>query len=88
MVEASVSGLFRMILIIIGIFIVLRFIGQIIVAKNNITRERDMRKREEAIANEKLRAKQNSGKTKILRDKQSPKSDEPFIDVDYTDVKD
>jgi hypothetical protein len=88
MVEASVSGLFRMILLIIGVFVVVRFIGQVIVAKNNVARDREMRNREEALAKEKLKAKQNAGKTKIIRDKKSLKSDEQIIDVDFTDVKD
>ena len=87
MVEASVSGLFRMLLIIIGVVVLLRFIGQVILAKNNLAREKDMRKREENLASEKLKAKQNTGRTKILRDKQTSVSDEPIIDVDFIDVK-
>jgi|TARA_R110000737_G_scaffold191335_1_gene212778 hypothetical protein len=88
MIEASVSGLFRMILIILGVFVLLRFIGQILIAKNNIASQNEMKRREEASAKEKVNAMKNVGKTKILRDKQNKDSDDPIIDIDYTDIKD
>jgi hypothetical protein len=88
MIEASVSGLFRMILIILGVFVLLRFIGQILIAKNNIASQNEMKRREEASAKEKVNAMKNVGKTKILRDKQNKDSDYPIIDIDYTDIKD
>jgi hypothetical protein len=61
MIEASVSGLFRMILIILGVFVLLRFIGQILIAKNNIASQNEMKRREEASAKEKVNAMKNVG---------------------------
>ena len=88
MIEASATGLFRMILILIGIFVILRFIGRLFIAKQNIASQNDMKMREQKAANEKANAMKNVGKTKILRQKQGRINDEPTIDVDFTDVKD
>jgi hypothetical protein len=87
MVEASATGLLRMILILIGIFVILRFIGRIFIAKQNIAQQNDMKMREKKAAFEKENAMKNFGKTKILRQKQVKVNDEPIIDIDYTDVK-
>jgi hypothetical protein len=87
MEEASVTGLFRMILILIGAFVLLRFLGQFFMAKNNIANQNDMKRREEDLANEKAKANRNAGKIKILHEKQGRGGHEQIIDVDYTDVK-
>jgi hypothetical protein len=76
-----------MLLILIGVFVLLRFLGQVFLAKNNIAKQNEMKRREEFIANEKSRAEKNVGKTKILRDKTVKGNDDSIIDVDYTDVR-
>ena len=87
-VEASVTGVFRMILILLGVFVLVRFLGQILMAKNNLAKQQEMRRHEEAIAREKSKAQQNAGKTKILKNNKGGNSGNPTIDVDYTDVTD
>ncbi len=88
MVEASATGLFRMLLILIGVFVILRFLGQVFVAKNNLSRQQQMKQKEDAMAKEKERARQNEGRIKIMREKQSSKSNDGIVDVDYEDVED
>lgn len=87
MLAASISGLFRMILILIGVFVLLRFIGQILMAKNNIARQNDMKRREEELAKQKDKALRNAGKTKILRSKNDQNPNDSIIDVDYSEVE-
>lgn len=86
MVEASVTGLFRMILIIIGVFVILRFLGQVLIAKNNVVSQKEMKNREEAIKREKEKAKREYGNTKITMNKSSNTKDSSIEDVDYQDV--
>lgn len=82
--EASVTGLLRMLLIIIGVFVVLRIVGQWVNNKNNneeSERHSDSKKRFEQ---EKKRKKQSLGKTNVLR--QDPSKDNDFEDVDFEEI--
>jgi hypothetical protein len=79
---ASIQGTFKMILMIIGAFVLLRFLGQLMVAKRNLAEQ----KRHEDFRNEleKQRSfyKKNSGKINILGKKHSSN----VQDVDYEEV--
>lgn len=79
---ASIQGTFKMILMIIGAFVLLRFLGQLMVAKRNLAEQ----KRHEDFRNEleKHRSfyKKNSGKINILGKKHSSN----VQDVDYEEV--
>ncbi len=72
--EASITGLFKTLLIIIGAMVVLRFIGQLMIAKRNLEEEREQikkQKREDERVRDTLRS---MGKTKILSKNNSNKS--------------
>jgi len=81
MVTASVTGLFRTLLIIVGAFVLLRFIGQLMNAKRNVDEERDLNDRQRKFEAERKKSSENFGKTKILK---SSKSAE---DVDFEEVE-
>ncbi len=64
-VNSSLIGIVKTVLIIIGLMVVLRFIGQLMIAKRNIEEEREINKRANEIANERLYKLRNFGKVKI-----------------------
>lgn len=82
MVLLSITGVFKMILIILGAFVVLRFVGQFMTAKRNLDEEKEMlrqqREREMKAAND----RKNFGKTTISQiDKKSAEN------AEYTDFE-
>jgi biopolymer transport protein ExbB/TolQ len=83
LVEASITGVVRMILIIIGVLVVLRFIGQLMQAKKNMEEERALNERDRKLRNEKERKRNNLGKTKLLRKDDRVDAE----DVDFKEVK-
>ncbi|MFZ9028985.1 MAG: hypothetical protein ACO2Z9_08200 [Crocinitomicaceae bacterium] len=83
MVEASVTGLVRTLLIIIGVFVLLRFLGQLMTAKRNMEEERKLNEQQRKFNQEKERKRKNLGKTSIL--KRSQGSDN-IQDVDYEEM--
>lgn len=82
-VEASIPGLFRTILIIVGVLVLLRFIGQLMNAKRNMDEERRMNEDRRRAQKEKDEKKRNLGKTNVLNDKGKDQSAE---DVDFEEV--
>lgn len=72
MILLSITGLVRTVLIILGVLVVLRIVGRMMVAQRNVEEEKEhLRKKEESdrmVTN----AKQNFGKTTISQiDKKS-----------------
>ena len=65
-VEASATGLVRTLLIIGGVFLLLRFLGQLMVAKRNMEEEQSFNSKQRKFEAEKKVKKQTEGKTKIL----------------------
>ena len=82
-VEASIPGLFRTILIIVGVFFLVRFIGQFMIAKRNMEDEREMRSTKRQFQEQKKKASQDLGKTNILK-KSARKND--VEDVDFEEI--
>lgn len=82
MVTASATGLIRTVLILIGLFVLLRFLGQWMNAKRNMEAERAMLERQRIFEEEKRRTAQNLGKTKIIRDAHGPVQDVDYEEVD------
>ena len=82
-VEASFSGFLKTILIIIGVFVLLRFLGRVMIAKRNLDEEREMLKREKDFARERNQKLRDFGKVSI--NKGAPKGN--VEDVDYEEVK-
>ncbi len=81
MVTASATGVVRTILILIGLFVLLRFLGQLMIAKRNMEEERAMNERQRKFEEEKRQKARNVGKTQILKDAPSQ-----IQDVDYEEV--
>lgn len=82
-VEASITGLFKTILIIIGVLVLLRFLGRVMIAKRSLDQERADIQREKEFVKERNSKLKNFGKVTISKSK--PKGD--ITDVDYEEVK-
>ncbi|MCR9172821.1 MAG: hypothetical protein NXI10_10030 [bacterium] len=82
--EASLTGAIRMILIIIGVLVVLRFLGQLMIAKRNIAEEKELDRQKKAFDAEAKRKKRNLGRTKIIGKRQTSK--DGIEDVDFEEV--
>ncbi len=82
MVLLSITGLFRTLLIILGVFVVLRVIGRMMIAKRNMDEhnqfQRDKNKADEMVRN----AERNYGKTTISKIGKSSKKDDDFVDFE------
>ena len=66
-VNASLVGIVKTVLIIIGLTVVLRFIGQLMIAKRNLDEEREMNKRSDKLAKERQYKLRNFGKVSIQK---------------------
>ncbi len=86
MVEASVTGLFRTILILIGVFTLLRFLGRILVAKRNLASEKEMRRREEEKNFTRKNAKSKLGRVEVHQGSIQPDKKEKIIDIPFEEV--
>lgn len=83
-VESSATGLFRMLLIIIGAIVLLRFLGQLMNAKRNLAEEQQLKERDQRNRAEKKRKEKNLGKTKVLGKNTGGLNAE---DVDFEEVE-
>ena len=81
-IEASLPGLFRTLLIIVGAIFLVRFLVQLMNAKSNMEQERNMNAQKRAFDEEKAKKYKKFGKTSIL-DK-SVKND--VEDVDFEEI--
>ena len=84
-IEASIPGLFRTILIIVGVLFLVRFIGQFMIAKRNMEDEREMNSTRRQFQEQKKKASQDLGKTNILK-KSARKND--VEDIDFEEIDD
>ena len=66
-VEASITGVFRMLLIIVGVIVLVRFLGQFMIAKRNMEEERELNSKKRVFEEEKRKQAQNIGKTKLVK---------------------
>lgn len=86
-VEASITGLFRTVLIILGAFVLLRFLGQLMMAKRNMEEERKINERQRAFDTERSQKLRNFGKVNILaRSKRKTGISDQAEDVDYEEI--
>lgn len=83
--EASITGVFRMILIIIGVLVVLRFIGQLMLAKRHLAEEKELERQKKSNETEARRKKKNLGRTQILG--RNPRSNDGIEDVEFEEVE-
>ena len=77
-------GVIRTILIIIGVSIVFRFIGQVLNGKRNQADEKAAKARQDYINKQKQYVEKNEGKVNIVSKQAAPTT--PFEDVDYEEV--
>lgn len=76
----SITGLIKTVLIIIGVFVILRFIGQIMQAKRNIAEQNEYKKHRDQIERERKFVEKNEGKILITKNKRNAE------DVDYEEI--
>lgn len=82
MVLLAITTVFRTILIILGVIVVLRLVGQLMIAKRNVQEEKEMLQKQRQNEKEIADAKRNFGKTTVGKiDKQAVQ------DSDYTDFE-
>lgn len=84
-VQSSITGAFRMILIIIGALVVLRFVGQLMQAKRNLAEEEAMNRKRKAFDAEAKRKRKNFGRMNVLGKNQ--KINDAIEDAEYEEVE-
>jgi hypothetical protein len=78
----AITTVFRTVLIILGVFVVLRVIGQMMIAKRNLEEEKNLIKKQREQEQMAAEAKRNLGKTTISHiDKKSADN------AEYTDFE-
>jgi uncharacterized membrane protein len=88
-VYSSLVGVIKTVLIIIGLMVVLRFIGQFMIAKRNMEEEREINKRANEVSKERLYKLKNFGKVKIYKnsnDFKQKRTNSDTEDVPYEEV--
>lgn len=73
MLQASIPGLIKTILIIIGAIVAIRFLGQMMNAKRNIEEEKELLRKSEKLKKEEAQARKDFGKVEIIKNPSSPK---------------
>lgn len=85
MVLLSVTGFVRMVLIILGVIVILRFLGQLMNARRSMESERQMHAKQRKNQQDVESARQNFGKTTVHRiDKNQANSGDY---ADYEEIK-
>ena len=87
---ASIVGVVKTLLMIAGGFVLLRFIGQFMIAKRDMEEERELNKRQRLADKERSEKFKNFGKTTILGGGKRKRSDlrsDDVQDVDYEELK-
>ena len=82
-VTASVSGVLKTILMLLGAMVVLKYLGQLLVAKRNIAEQSRFREEQDKIQKQKSHFEQNKGKISIVRNVNLSN----VKDVDYEEIK-
>ena len=88
-VNASLVGVLKTVLIIIGLMVVLRFIGQLMIAKRNLEEERKINERDKEIAQERLYKLKNFGKVRVYKnsdDANKKGTNSKVEDVPYEEI--
>jgi hypothetical protein len=91
-IEASILGAFKMLLMVAGGFVLLRFIGQLMQAKRNMEAERAMNFNTRKVQEEREEKRNKFGKTNVIA--KTPRTKSPSFssnaaeDVDFEEIKD
>lgn len=81
MILLSVTGTVRMILIIIAVFVIIRFVGKLLIAKRNIDEEREFNQNNDQFKKAKEHSDREKGKVKVV-DRYHDAEDADFEEVD------
>jgi hypothetical protein len=89
--EAGVVNLFRTLLILVGVFVLLRFIGRLMAAKRNLEEDQMLRDEQKQFEQEIEAKKASFGKTSVLAKKKSTSNTKgngssPIEDVEYEEI--
>lgn len=79
--QAGIVGVFKTVLILLGIFFVLKIIGRIMMARRNMDEEKRLKAEEKRHQEAKKEHLKNQGKVSILKSKSKPQ------EGDYTDFE-
>ena len=85
MILLSITGLLRMLLIILGVFILLRFIGRLMITKRTLDEQNRHRASEQESEEILEKAKRDIGKTTISKLGKSKLRDDDFVDFEEVD---
>lgn len=77
----SVTGTVRMILIIIAVFVIIRFIGRLLMAKNSLKDEKRYHQNNESYRKAKAKSEQEKGKIHIVDGRYRDAEDVSFEEV-------
>ena len=77
----SVTGTIRMILIIIAVFVIVRFIGKLLMAKKSIDEDKRYNQNNDAYKNAKERSEKEKGKVNVV-DRYRDAEDADYEEVD------
>lgn len=83
MILLSIPGTFRMILIIIAIFVIIRFIGRVMATKKSVSDEKRYNQNNEAFKRAKEKSESEKGKVHIVEGGYREAED-----VDFEEIKD
>jgi hypothetical protein len=87
-VEASVTGIIRTVLVIVGVITLLRFFGRIMIARRAYEEEQRNNKIRQQLEKEKAFKKKNFGKVSFLNTKNNSSSVSSHIDAEDVDFED
>lgn len=86
MVLLAITTVFRTILIIIGVLVVLRLVGQLMIAKRNLQEEKELLQKQRQNEKDVAEAKRNFGKTTVGRIDRKSATDSEY--TDFEEIKD
>lgn len=78
----SITGLFRTVLILIGIFLALRYLSRFALKRREMEEERSRQKAKQDFLREKKESKEREGEVKIMNSPDFHAEDVDFEDVD------
>jgi uncharacterized protein YxeA len=81
MILLSITGTVRMLLIIIAVFVIIRFIGKLMIAKRNMDEEREFNQNSDRYKREKQQSDLNKGKINVV-DRYRDAEDADYEEVD------
>jgi len=82
MLEGSLVGAVKTILLIIGVFVVLKFIGQLMNAKRNLDEDQKFKENKKAFDELKKKSEQNQGKIQLTDKKKTAKDYNNYTDYE------